>query len=117
MTWRITIGGKTFDETEVTTEHILTVAEMTGRDEWAIFNPTESPRTMVAWASVALAVTTGQQVGVAAAFVRSRPINEIMATFGVAPDPDDKTETNGSEPETAMNPSVAAMLAAHHHQG
>jgi hypothetical protein len=113
MAWRITIGGKTFDEPEVTIEHILTVAEMTGRDEWALLDPTETPRTLVAWVSVALAVTSDQPVGVAAAFVRTRPMTEVVAAFGQMPDPNSKTEANGSEPEqSAMNPTVAAMLAA-----
>jgi hypothetical protein len=81
MKWRITVGDHTLNEDEATVDHVLAVVDLTGLDEWDVIDPGASPKILLAWAAVVLALGESTDIAAATTFLKSRPAGDLIQCY------------------------------------
>lgn len=57
--WKITWGGHSWTDEDVTAAHLVAVADILGGDSWTSASPWTGPKALAAWVTVLLGIATG----------------------------------------------------------
>lgn len=84
-TWKITYKDQTWTDSDVTTAHIVSVAELIG-DSWQAMSPWSGPRSLAAWLAVLIAASRPVDLAVAIMEVYALTPAELAGVLADAED-------------------------------